>query len=267
MPNIPRVAVLIAIIIYIMAGRHVYRKRAALDGFLNPFNEDPFTTVILTTEVTITTSDRKPSLPDFSVHELDPPPPSRHPSHPNLTPNNNEIENDFCPYTINISTTPRPRPHPSRNSSSRPAIFRIPTYTRAAALSQDNAEAFLYARVAFLFFIALLITWVPSSVNRAYALAHPEHINFGLNFTSAFVFSIQGLLNCAVYMATSKSAVRGLWRNLRWRRRGGGGGGGGSGSGGGKGCGGGGEEGGCGKGRGRERVDSDATSTTNLTAR
>lgn len=222
-----------------MAGRDVWRKRDALKGFLNPFNEDPFAkNVTMTTSVTVTSESRKPSLPNLEVREVDKSNPDR----------------SYEAYSVNIEIgQQRPR------RPSRPAVFRIPTVTRAAALSEENADAFLYARVAFLFFIALLITWVPSSVNRAYALAHPEHINFPLNFTSAVVFSSQGVLNCVVYMATSQSACRRLWAKMLRRdyvsptsRK---------------------ESfttyamGLEGERNGRQRLDSDATSFTELTAR
>ena len=236
-----RIAVLIAIVIYIMAGHDVWKKRDALDGFLNPFNEAPFASVIMTTEVTITSEERNPSLPNLEVQEAD----------------KSRLADTYDAYSVNIELGQPRRPlRPQRPS--RPAVFRIPSVTRAAALSEANADAFLYARVAFLFFLALLITWVPSSVNRAYALAHPNHLNFGLNFTSAIVFSSQGLLNCLVYMATSQSACRRMWKKLLGRhhkasarnenymaytrRRGG-------------------------ERAERQGLDSEATSMTNLTAR
>ncbi|KAL8678366.1 MAG: hypothetical protein Q9186_005260 [Xanthomendoza sp. 1 TL-2023] len=229
------VAVLIAIVIYIMAGRYVWRKRDALDGFLNPFNEDPFTRdVVMTTSVTITSQQRKPSLSNLEVREID----------------QSHVDGTYDAYSVNIELGQPPQRPQRPRGQSRPAVFRLPTVTRAAALSEENVDAFLYARVAFLFFIALLITWVPSSVNRAYALAHPEYINFGLNFTSAIVFASQGLLNCLVYMATSQSACRKLWAKMLGReynppvvRK---------------------EES---ESSGIQRLDSDATSLTNLTAR
>ncbi|KAL8728876.1 MAG: hypothetical protein Q9166_005116 [cf. Caloplaca sp. 2 TL-2023] len=226
-----------------MACRHVWRKRGARDGFLNPFIEDPFTrNVMTTTSVTITSQERKPSLLNFEVREVD----------------KIHVNDNYDTYSVNIEIgEPQQRPGlPPRPS--RPAVFRIPSVTRAVALSEENVDAFLYARVAFLFFIALLIIWVPSSVNRVYALAYPEHIDFGLNFTSAVVFSSQGLLNCLVYMAASQSACRRLWAKILGRdytlpaRK----------------------ERFTTYAMGREderderqRLDSDATSTTNLTAR
>lgn len=189
-------------IIYVMAGIRIYKKRAALKGFLNPFNENPFTNVMTTTEVTIVSEDRSRSqrrkLSEPEVQEI------------------GRQADDFDPYSVNVEIGRVARPQRSRGPS-MPAVFRIPTVTRAAALSEENAEAFLYARVAFLFFVALLVTWAPSSANRAYALAHPDHINFGLNYSSALVFSIQGFLNCLVYMMTSQTAVRTLWHDMLGR--------------------------------------------------
>ena len=239
-----RIAVIIAIIIYIMAGIQVYKKREALSGFLNPFNESPFTAVMTTTEVTVTSEDieqhrqqRNKSESELQVQEV------------------GRGQEGYDPYSVNIEIG-RPEPAQRPRRPSRPAVFRLPAMTRRIALSEDNAEAFLYARVAFLFFVALLITWVPSSINRAYSLAHPDDLNFGLNFSSALVFAIQGLLNCLVYMMTSQTAVRNLWRKMwgrapiqnlkydnveRIARKGGG------------------------KREGRQTLDSDTTSTTNLT--
>lgn len=88
------------------------------------------------------------------------------------------------------------------------------TLTRNAALSESNSEAWLYARVAFLFFCALLISWVPSSINRLYALANPDKYNFGLNYTESLVLPLQGFWNALVYVVTSQTACRDLWRSV-----------------------------------------------------
>lgn len=242
--DVTRIAVLIAMVIYIMAGIRIYKKRAALDGFLNPFNESPFIHVMTTTEVTVTSENRNQSRP--RVHsELDVKEVQEVGHH----------EEGYDPYSVNVEIG-RPQRLQRPRGPSVPAVFRLPTVTRAAALSEENAESFLYARVAFLFFVALLITWVPSSVNRAYALAHPGRVNFGLNYSSALVFSVQGVLNCLVYMMTSQTAVRNLWhemcgRNAAQSR----------------------SESACtdriprkSKREGRQRLDSDSTSMTNLTS-
>ncbi|KAF3391852.1 hypothetical protein DPV78_010340 [Talaromyces pinophilus] len=83
--------------------------------------------------------------------------------------------------------------------------------TRQIAKHETNAEAWLYARVAFLFFIALLITWIPSSANRIYASIYPSTTNFGLNYAASFVFPLQAFWNAIVYILTSQSACRDLF--------------------------------------------------------
>ena len=58
------------------------------------------------------------------------------------------------------------------------------------ALHSAHPESWLYARAAFLFFCALLISWVPSSANRLYALVHPDVYIFGLNYTESLVLPL-----------------------------------------------------------------------------
>ncbi|KAL8748859.1 MAG: hypothetical protein Q9184_007048, partial [Pyrenodesmia sp. 2 TL-2023] len=83
-----------------------------------------------------------------------------------------------------------------------------------ALLASSNPGAWLYARVAFLFFVSMLVIWIPSSVNRVYALAHPDHINYPLNYISALVLPAQGIFNCIVYVVTSRTAVKQFGRSL-----------------------------------------------------
>ena len=121
-----------------MAGRVIYRKRKYLDGFLNPLNENPFTNLV-TTEIRIT-HEARPSISNDGIDKGTPEIPGT------------EVSADFTPYSINIETGTVNKP--------LPALLRMRTLTRDAAQQETNAEAWLYARVAFLFFIALMITWV-----------------------------------------------------------------------------------------------------------
>ena len=135
-----RIAILVAIAVYIMAGTVIYRKRKYLDGFLNPLNENPFTNLVPTESHS--PHETRPGLshegPDKGTPEIP----------------GTEASPDFAPYSINIETAPVSRPVP--------ALLRMRTLTRDVAQQETNAEAWLYARVAFLFFIALMITWVHS---------------------------------------------------------------------------------------------------------
>ncbi|KAF4637704.1 hypothetical protein G7Y89_g385 [Cudoniella acicularis] len=127
------VAIIIASVVYIMAGRVIWSKRKYLDGFLNPLNENPFTSIV-TTEIEITHEDRS-ILKDTESHGM------------------SDLPSNIDPYSVTVRVET-----PCREPTLPPAL-RIRSLTRNAAKSEPNAEAWLYARVAVLFFIALLITW------------------------------------------------------------------------------------------------------------
>ena len=77
-----------------------------------------------------------------------------------------------------------------------------------------NKAAVKYCKCAMLFFIALIITWVPSTVNRIYTIVRPDKIIFGLNLAAALVLPLQGFWNAVIYMATSNFAVKSLWEDI-----------------------------------------------------
>lgn len=80
------------------------------------------------------------------------------------------------------------------------------TFRRAG--SRANKAAIKYCKCALLFFIALLVTWVPSTINRIYTLIYPEDVIFGLQFAAALVLPLQGFWNSVVYVATSVYACK-----------------------------------------------------------
>ena len=133
---------MLAFVVYCMAGTVVWRRRAELDGYLNPLNEEPFGSEI-TTQVTITHEE---------PHQLPTVPPAVHTSESGVE---SGIEPGFDQYTVNIEVDPHEKTVPTM-----PSVFRVRSLTRTAAFSESNCEALLYARVAFLFFVALLISWV-----------------------------------------------------------------------------------------------------------
>ncbi|KAL8791233.1 MAG: hypothetical protein Q9213_000190 [Squamulea squamosa] len=210
------VAILFAFGIYIKAGRVIYKRRDKLKGFLNPLNENPFTTGVVTTEIDVTI---------VPADQLSPA--SGHHGNPfdkvyNGIPGVEEGRPD--PYTVNVGVGENE--HNKRPS--KPELLRVRSITREEAIKENpNPGAWLYARVAFLFFLSMLIIWIPSSVNRVYSLAHPDRINFALNYVSALVLPMQGLLNVFVYVITSQTACRELvhalrgYRTMPWRNLGG----------------------------------------------
>ncbi|TVY15055.1 hypothetical protein LARI1_G007555 [Lachnellula arida] len=186
-------AIVFAFAVYAMAGKVIWNKRRHLDGFLNPLNENPFTQIV-TTEIEITHQER------FIVKEDD------------ETQITSERPKHFDPYSVNVQVDPTAQP-----GRPMPAPMRMRGITRDIAESETNPDAWLYARVAFLFFLALLITWVPSSVNRVYAMANPGVTNFALNYVSSLVFPLQGFWNVIVYIVTSQQACRRLWSSMTRR--------------------------------------------------
>ncbi|KAK3174345.1 hypothetical protein OEA41_001589 [Lepraria neglecta] len=195
-----RVALISAFVIYCMAGAKVWRNRRDLREWFNPFNENPFEGTV-TIEIDVTTRVRRAGSPS-SI---------RRPSDREMPIYGIEAQggSDYDPYTVNIEVGPQ-----DKRQNSAPELFRMRTLTRNAALNEANADAWLYARVAFLFFCALLISWVPSSINRVYSLAHPDRLNFGLNYIETLVLPLQGFLNAIVYIITSQTACRNLWRSI-----------------------------------------------------
>lgn len=170
-----------------------WSNRRHLDGFLNPVNENPFANIV-TTDIDIT-YEQRPELKHIGSQEGI------------ISHEDSHVD----PYSVNVEVGPRPS---SNSIRPLPAAMRLRSLSRAAAESKPNTEAWLYARVAVLFFMALLITWLPSSANRLYGLVNPAKINFPLNYISSFVFPLQGFWNAIVYIITAKTACRQLWKRL-----------------------------------------------------
>ena len=89
---------------------------------------------------------------------------------------------------------------------------------------EANNAAWNYTKVAVLFFIAMMVTWIPSSANRVYSVVHPGKVSLGLEFASAFVLPLQGLWNALIYATTSLPACRQFWGQIRHGNRTSGGG-------------------------------------------
>ncbi|KAF7553567.1 hypothetical protein G7046_g7079 [Stylonectria norvegica] len=65
-----------------------------------------------------------------------------------------------------------------------------------------------YLRTSFIFGFAVLITWIPSSINRLYSLTHNDRISFPLSVASGCVLPLQGVWNAIIYFTTSWSVCR-----------------------------------------------------------
>ena len=139
-----RIAIILAFTVYCMAARTVWRKREELPGFLNPLNEDPFNNTV-TTEINVVSCPRQ-DLSPVSAHAEDEIPGISHPA----------PGDDYNPYSVAVEVGPQENRRPSLPTD----LMRLRSLTRTVAVNEMNAEAWLYARTSFLFFLALLITWV-----------------------------------------------------------------------------------------------------------
>ncbi|RPA83044.1 hypothetical protein BJ508DRAFT_207609 [Ascobolus immersus RN42] len=85
---------------------------------------------------------------------------------------------------------------------------------RQRSAIEANTAAWAYCRCALLFFLALLITWLPSSVNRIYTLFQPYSTHFGLNFAAVLVLPCQGFWNGLIYIVTTLPACKEFFLNI-----------------------------------------------------
>ena len=185
------VALIGALGIYCIALAKAWRHRRILVGLLNPLNENPFAGTITTEiEVVYSQSERDSYKDQFPLGNG-----SR------FEGLSSEEEGKKTPYTVSVSGI-------RRDSKTRPGLRRIPTLTRQAALAEENAEAWLYARVAFLYFIAMMLCWIPASINRLVSVISPDKIIFGLNYVSIIGLPLQGFLNALVYYVSSQTATK-----------------------------------------------------------
>ena len=85
---------------------------------------------------------------------------------------------------------------------------------RAKSNMRANAAALAYARCAMLFFVGLIITWLPSSMNRVYSYTHKNKSDFNLSFLSGLVLPAQGFWNVIIYVCTSWKSCVSLWEDI-----------------------------------------------------
>ncbi|KAH8802649.1 G-protein-like protein coupled receptor [Xylogone sp. PMI_703] len=90
------------------------------------------------------------------------------------------------------------------------------TYHRRRNHHGVDKVKWAYLKVALLFAMSILITWVPASINRIYGLIHPN-TSFALNIGSALVLPLQGFWNTVIYFTTSLPICRELLG--RWKMR------------------------------------------------
>lgn len=103
----------------------------------------------------------------------------------------------YRPYTVNIEAT-----------GDRPSGYGVGGLARQSRVREPDDVAWSYTRAALSYFVAMLVTWVPSSIYRVYTVAHPEYQPYGLMLTAAMVLPLQGFWNGLVYITVSQTACR-----------------------------------------------------------
>ena len=187
-----------------MAGREIFKKGYQLRAFTNP--SDDHNNVLTVTDVQVTSDPA--GLPLEHMCDASSTPTDHKTRNPSDT-----SHVTYQGYKVKVSATPRPSP-PNHNST------EYKQHKKNRAAMEANRAAFAYAKVASLFFVSLLVTWVPSSINRVYSLIYPESISVPYAYAAGIVLSLMGFWNSVIYIATSRAACRTLFSHL-FRRFGG----------------------------------------------
>jgi hypothetical protein len=133
-----------------------------------------------------------------------------------------------------MSSSTRPLGFDSRQISVSHELKSPPTHYdrrpgKSIPSSDANRAAISYCKCALLFFAAMIVTWVPSTLNRLVTLVHPNDPIFGLSYSSGLVLPLQGFWNAIIYIFTSLPACKALMRRIttalhrdqmpQWRNR------------------------------------------------
>jgi hypothetical protein len=142
---------------------------------------------------------------DISIHS------PIHPSSPKIV---KTVEIHVVREPAQVSSSPRPPSFDSSQASASPSKYYDGHPRRSIPSSDANRAAINYCKCALLFFVAMLVTWVPSTLNRLVTLVHPNDPIFGLNYASGLVLPLQGFWNATIYIFTSLPACKAWVRRV-----------------------------------------------------
>ena len=205
--------------IYVLAGRQLFKRRKQIIHFRGSGTsieiENPFTSY-KTMEVQITTELASPRIADSQI-ELQQ-------QQKRLEDNYLGRQQDYDEYSITIGQGDRTaRCNPT-------ALNEDEVKLRNSALAANKA-AWGYTKCCVLFFVSLLVTWIPSSIFRVFTLVHPEGKNFGIAYAAGLVLPLTGFWNTVIYITISWDAMldmfagdidRRVWKTWHghWPKRG-----------------------------------------------
>lgn len=110
-------------------------------------------------------------------------------------------------HTMQLSTRTSVSATPRSNKTSISQQLGKLKRTATTRLKRLDPVKMAYLRTSFVFGFAVLITWIPSSVNRLYSIANHGHINFQLSAVSGTVLPLQGVWNSLIFFTTSWRTV------------------------------------------------------------
>ncbi|MCJ1440531.1 MAG: hypothetical protein MMC23_001015 [Stictis urceolatum] len=202
------VAIGASITIYTLAGREIFQKRRELLAFRDNDNdsslENPFT-AYKTTEIHVTSE-----LAEYPIEANIPHTHSRNSIR--LDPQSKSMSNcGWQQYSVSISKGPKVI-NPFRYDGGEDRSGEIKANNVAL---EANAAAWGYTKCALLFFVSLLITWVPSSIFRVHSLVNHKPGYFPLAYATGLVLPLMGFWNTVIYITTSWSAVKALGQDLQ----------------------------------------------------
>ncbi|KAJ3541326.1 hypothetical protein NM208_g4662 [Fusarium decemcellulare] len=161
------------------------------------------TEVHITTHVSRGRHDNEPAVPG-AIHPATTPARARSwalpASYENLDPNTPSRGQRFETTCSSNSTPNRPPTVMTR--------LRAVKSNASLKLKRLDPVKMAYLRTSFIFGFSVLITWIPSSINRVYSLVHHDSINFGLSVASGCVLPLQGVWNALIYFTTSWKTFR-----------------------------------------------------------
>ncbi|KAI6093098.1 family A G protein-coupled receptor-like protein [Hypoxylon rubiginosum] len=211
------VVILVTMFIYLRTGGEIYRKRKQLRSFGASSSahdpealtmDDPYS--VKTTEVTISSESAEEGGSGID-----------------LAPLGRFATQKKTAYSVTISSDTKGPTKSQQADFSLPIQSNVPPTPSTArargrvqkrrANYEANNAAWSYSKCAFLFFTALLVTWIPSSANRVYGVVNANDISAPLEIMSAIVLPLQGFWNTCIYMATSWEAVRMIFSDF-WTR-------------------------------------------------
>lgn len=184
---------MVSLSIYLLAGRFLFQKRHQLRAFNVPVEDLPFTSYDPSTIKVTKEFANLPSSAPTSASDA-------------YLPKENAgrfSDKNSKSYSVNVSGRPA-LPHKFSSGGVR----------RNRAAMEANRAAYNYTKIACLFFVSLLVTWVPSSINRVYSLIHPDSVSVNYAFAAGIVLSLMGFWNSVIYIATSYHACKVLFEGI-----------------------------------------------------